>query len=61
MTYIVVMEYETHCEHFEVTGEFNDAIFNARYCMFLPGVWKVWITDFTWGDVYYENGVTVGL
>lgn len=61
MNYIVVLEYETKCTHFEVEGEFSDAIFWARFYMWMPGVWKVWITDFTWGDCYFEDGVTAGL
>lgn len=61
MEYIIVREYEDRCEHSTITGELSDAIMWARFLMYEPGVWQVWITDFTWGDTYYENGVTVDL
>jgi hypothetical protein len=39
----------------------NDAITWARFYVDEPGVWRVWITDYAWGEVYYEDGITVDL
>lgn len=58
--YHVIIESEMNCE--SVTYDtFNEAWFWSRYYQWLPGVWRVYVTDDSWSLVLYETGVLVDL